>query len=114
MTSVEAVQQRYREIHGDHGTTAADDRVLAQAHEPVTDEQALADMAEGGLPMPPYLLSDGRPVALTTCDGVPLCEMLVRLGTVAPRRGSLVTPSGRETIGLDPALAALLKGEAIN
>ena len=63
MTSVEAVRARYREIHGDHPTTAADDLVLAPTHAPVTDEQVLADMAAGRLPMPPYLLSDGTPVA---------------------------------------------------
>ena len=63
MTSLEAVQQRYRELHGVHPTTAADDRVLARTHEPVTDDQVLADMAAGRLPMPPYLLSDGTPVA---------------------------------------------------
>jgi allantoin racemase len=39
--------------------------------------------------------------------GVPLCEMLVRLQLNAPRVGSMVPPAGRETRGLDPALAAL-------
>ncbi|WP_432477786.1 GNAT family N-acetyltransferase [Nocardioides sp. GXQ0305] len=63
MTSADAVRERYREIHGDVPTSPADDRVLARGHEPVTDEQVLADMAAGRLPMPPYLLSDGTPVA---------------------------------------------------
>ena len=63
MSSVEAVRARYRQIHGDHPTTPADDHLLAATHEPVTDEQVLADMAAGRLPMPPYLLSDGTPVA---------------------------------------------------
>ena len=63
MTSADAVRERYREIHGDHPTSPADDHVLAQSHEPVADEQVLADMAAGRLPMPPYLLSDGTPVA---------------------------------------------------
>jgi len=40
--------------------------------------------------------------------GVPLCEMLVRLQLKVPSLGSMVPPSGRETSGLDPALAALL------
>jgi RimJ/RimL family protein N-acetyltransferase len=63
VTALEAVRERYREIHGDHPTSPDDDRVLARSHEPVTDEQVLADMAAGRLPMPPYLLSDGTPVA---------------------------------------------------
>lgn len=40
--------------------------------------------------------------------GIPLCEMLVRLQLRAPIIGSMVPPAGRETSGLDPALAALL------
>jgi allantoin racemase len=40
--------------------------------------------------------------------GVALCEMLVRLELTAPSIGSMVSPAGRETHGLDPALAALL------
>ena len=40
--------------------------------------------------------------------GVPLCEMLVRLALKAPSTGSMVSPAGRETSGLDPALGALL------
>ena len=63
MTSVEAVRARYREIHGGHPTSAADDLVLSRTHEPVSDDRVLADMAAGRLPMPPYLLSDGTPVA---------------------------------------------------
>ena len=63
MTSLEAVRVRYREIHGDHPTSTADDLVLRRTHEPVTDDRVLADMAAGRLPMPPYLLSDGTPVA---------------------------------------------------
>ena len=62
-SSLEAVRDRFREIHGDHPATPADDRVLTATHEPVADEQVLADMVAGRLPMPPYLLSDGTPVA---------------------------------------------------
>ena len=40
--------------------------------------------------------------------GVPLCEMIVRLQLKVPSVGSIVSPAGRETSGLDPALAALL------
>jgi allantoin racemase len=65
---------------------------------------AMAGMAETLKAEVPVPLLDG------IAAGVPLCEMLVRLGTLAPRRGSLATPSGRETVGLDPALAALLRG----
>ncbi len=39
---------------------------------------------------------------------VPLCEMLVKLKTNPPRRGSFARIGGRGTRGLDPALAALL------
>jgi allantoin racemase len=42
-----------------------------------------------------------------TC-GVPLCEMLVRMQLKAPLTGSMVQPAGRQTSGIDPALAALL------
>jgi len=43
--------------------------------------------------------------------GVGLAEMLVRLRLPKPRTGSYAPPAGRATIGLAPALAALLAGE---
>jgi allantoin racemase len=42
--------------------------------------------------------------------GVKLCEMLVALKLPRPRAGSLAPPQGRASLGLDPALAALLQG----
>ena len=92
---------------------AVAERVVAAARKLVEEDRAeavvLCGAAMAGMAAK---LRDEVPVPLVDgiAAGVPLCEMLVRLGTVAPRRGSLVTPTGRETIGLDPALAALLKG----
>jgi allantoin racemase len=40
--------------------------------------------------------------------GVPMLEMLVRMGVAKARAGSLATPPARPTLGLSPALAALL------
>ncbi|HYH34364.1 MAG TPA: GNAT family N-acetyltransferase [Nocardioides sp.] len=62
MTSLEAVRRRYRELHGEHPMTAADEAALRAALVPVTDEQVLADMAAGRLPLPSYLLPDGTPL----------------------------------------------------
>ncbi|MFN8758116.1 MAG: aspartate/glutamate racemase family protein [Tagaea sp.] len=42
--------------------------------------------------------------------GVPMLEALVRVAPAKPRIGSYSAPSGRESVGLDPALAAALKG----
>lgn len=42
--------------------------------------------------------------------GVPMLEALVRVAPAKPRIGSYSAPSGRESVGLDPALAATLKG----
>ena len=42
--------------------------------------------------------------------GVKLLEMLVALNPPKPTTGSYARPRGRETTGLDPALAALLRG----
>lgn len=50
------------------------------------------------------------PVLDGIAAGVGMCEMLVRLGTAKPRIGSLAHPGARPTIGLSPALEALLKG----
>lgn len=50
------------------------------------------------------------PVVDGIAAGVGVCEMLVRLGPRKARIGSLARPGGRESIGLSPALAALLKG----
>jgi allantoin racemase len=93
---------------------AVAERVVAAANRLVEEDRAeavvLCGAAMAGMAAK---LRDHVPVPLVDgiAAGVPLCEMLVRLGTVAPRRGSLVTPAGRETVGLDPALAALLGRE---
>jgi len=42
--------------------------------------------------------------------GVPMLEALVRVAPAKPRIGSYSAPSGRESVGLDPVLAAALKG----
>jgi allantoin racemase len=52
----------------------------------------------------------GVPLLDGIACGVPLCEMLVRLNARQADCGSLTTPAGRETIGLDPALAKRLEG----
>jgi allantoin racemase len=50
------------------------------------------------------------PVIDGIASGVGLCEMLVRLRPAKARIGSLAHPGARATIGLSPALEALLKG----
>ena len=65
---------------------------------------AMAGMATRLQPRAPVPLVDG-----IAC-GVPLLEMLVRLGPPPATRGSLVRPSGRGSTGLSPALAARLQG----
>lgn len=90
---------------------AVAERVVGAARKLVEEDRAeavvlcgaaMAGMAEKLKAEVPVPLVDG------IAAGVPLCEMLVRLGAVAPRRGSLAAPSRRETVGLEPALAALL------
>jgi RimJ/RimL family protein N-acetyltransferase len=52
------VRERYLEVNGDHPMTPVDDAYVRAGFVPATDEQ-LALMAEGRMPLPPYLLSDG-------------------------------------------------------
>jgi allantoin racemase len=52
----------------------------------------------------PVPLFDG----ITT--GVPMLEALVRVKPAKARIGSYSAPTGRESVGLDAALAARLKG----
>ncbi len=68
---------------------------------------ALAGMAPRLQPEAPVPLLDG------IAAGVKLAEMLVALKLPKPRAGSLQAPSGRESVGLDDALARmLLRGAA--
>jgi Asp/Glu/hydantoin racemase len=39
-------------------------------------------------------------------------EALVRLGAAKPRAGAFAAPRGRDSVDLDPALAAALRGDA--
>jgi allantoin racemase len=65
---------------------------------------AMAGMARRLQSRVPVPLVDG-----IAC-GVPLLEMLVRMGVPAPTAGSLAPPTGRATTGLSPALARRLMG----
>ena len=66
--SLEKVQHRYRELNGDHPMTADDDAyVRSWCVEPaegagLSRDEVLGLMAEGQLPLPSYLLSDGTPM----------------------------------------------------
>ncbi len=65
---------------------------------------ALAGMAPRLQPASPVPLLDG------IAAGVKLLEMLVALKLPKPSAGSLKAPSGRESVGLDDALARMLRG----
>jgi len=65
---------------------------------------ALAGMAGALQPAAPVPLLDG-----IAC-GVRLLEMLVALKLPKPRTGSYAAPSGREVTGVEPMLAAMLRG----
>lgn len=65
---------------------------------------ALAGLAPRLQPRAPVPLLDG-----IAC-GVRLAEALVALRLPKPARGSLAQPTGRDSLGLDAALAALLRG----
>lgn len=66
--SLEAVQARYRALNGDHPMSAADDAYVRSWCVPVgggaglTRDEVLDRMADGRLPLPAYLLSDGTPM----------------------------------------------------
>ena len=66
--TLERVQQLYVALNGDHPMGPADDEYVRRHFVPVPDspehprEQVLAWMAEGRLPLPSYLLSDGTPM----------------------------------------------------
>ena len=68
LVSLEAVQQRYRDLNGDHPMTPADDAyvrswcVEVDGGAGLSRDDVLALMAEGRLPLPAYLLSDGTPM----------------------------------------------------
>ncbi|MCU0888923.1 MAG: aspartate/glutamate racemase family protein [Rubritepida sp.] len=67
---------------------------------------ALAGLAPGLQPQAPVPLLDG-----IAC-GVKWLEALVALGLPKPRLGSFSAPRGRASLGLSPALAALLAGQS--
>jgi allantoin racemase len=60
----------------------------------------------------PERLQDRIPVPMFdgVTTGVPLLEALVRIRPAKPRAGSYALPTGRDTVGLSPALAARFKG----
>lgn len=62
-SSLESVRERFLAVNGRHPMSEADERHIRDRFEPVTDPAVLADMAEGRLPLPAYLLPDGTPVA---------------------------------------------------
>ena len=61
LSSLEAVQARFREVNGEHPMSEADEAHAREHFRPATDAQ-LADIAAGRLPLPAYLLSDGTPM----------------------------------------------------
>ena len=56
-----SVRRRYLEVNGDHPMTAADDRYVC-AHFVPADDEVLALIGAGSLPLPSYYLSDGTPM----------------------------------------------------
>jgi allantoin racemase len=77
-------------------------------------EEGAESVVMGGAALAGYAarLQEAAPVPLL--DGivcaVRMAEMLAGLGLPKPRAGSYAAPAGRESIGLSPALAALLRG----
>ncbi len=80
--------------------------------------QAVAEGAEsvilGGAALAGYAARMQTEAAVPLLDGmacgVKLAEMLVALQLPKPRAGSFTAPSGRNSIGLSPGLAVMLKG----
>ncbi|WP_372622198.1 aspartate/glutamate racemase family protein [Falsiroseomonas sp.] len=70
---------------------------------------ALCGAAMAGMP---GRIADSVPVPVLDgiASGVGMCEMLVKLRPAKARLGSLAHPGTRATLGLSPALAALLRG----
>jgi uncharacterized protein DUF6058 len=66
--TLDRVRDRYLAVNGDHPMTPADDAYVVEHFVEVPDgadlprEQAYDLMAEGRLPLPSYLLSDGTPM----------------------------------------------------
>jgi allantoin racemase len=81
----------------------------ALAAEAGAEAIALCGAAMAGMPA---RIADRVPVPLLDgiAAGIGMCEMLVKLRPAKARLGSLANPGTRATIGLSPALAALLKG----
>jgi allantoin racemase len=81
----------------------------ALAAEAGAEAIALCGAAMAGMPA---RIADRVPVPLLDgiAAGVGMCEMLVKLRPVKARLGSLAHPGTRATVGLSPALSALLKG----
>ena len=57
----ESVRRRYLEVNGDHPMTAADE-VYVRTHFVSADDDVLALVEAGSLPLPSYYLSDGTPM----------------------------------------------------
>ncbi|WP_426956933.1 aspartate/glutamate racemase family protein [Muricoccus radiodurans] len=126
--------ESYRELVGRHGLSS---RLSGLVGVDATPPEALADpegvarkvaagvaaLVAGGADsvvlggaalagMEPRLRAESpAPLLDGIACGVRLAEAMVGLGAAKPRVGPMAAPAGRESVGLSPALAALLRGE---
>jgi allantoin racemase len=85
------------------------DEAIAEVVAEGADAVVLGGAALAG--MGPRLQREAKvPLLDGIACGVKLLEMLVALKPVKPSVGSYAPPRGRESLGLDPALATLLRG----
>jgi allantoin racemase len=110
LAAIEALDGSALDVFKDRGAAEAAvaeaARILVRergADTVVLSGAALAGMARTIGPSVPVPLVDG------IAAGVAMAEMLVRLGFRKPTEGSYAAPTGRETVGLSPELAALLR-----
>ncbi|WP_165807043.1 GNAT family N-acetyltransferase [Nocardioides currus] len=69
LSALQTVQDRFREVNGEHPMSEADDAYAREHFTPATPEQ-LADIAAGRLPLPGYLLSDGTPMVADVSESI--------------------------------------------